>query len=421
MLDYLRSCFKSKDIRAKIFFTLAVFALVRFISHIPLPQIDREQLAAFLSQSENQVFGVLSMFTGGSLTQLSIDMLGVGPYITASIIVQLLTKAIPKWEMISKEGNSGREKLNQYSRYLTLPLAIIQGYSMILLFKSQGILSVVTTQEIIGILLVTTATSLLVMWLGELITERGIGNGISMIISIGIIASLPTQISNTSAIIEAGNIGAIITFLVVALLAVYVIVFVNEAERKIPITQARRGFATKSSVDSYLPIKVNTSGVIPIIFALSFMTFPAVIARFLSTANSEAVRNFAQRLTDLSNDNLYYGIGYFVLVFVFTFVYTYIVFQPEQIAENLQKQGSFIPGVRLGSETIAYLKQTILRLTVIGAVFLSLIAVMPIVMQETMRVDTLVIGGTSILIIVSVIIETARQLNSLVLMRRYDN
>lgn len=422
MLNLLLQIWKSKDLRSKILFTLGILIFIRIIAHIPLPQIDRAQLANFLNQSENQVFGVLSLFTGGSLARLSIDLLGVGPYITASIIVQLLTKAIPAWDEINKEGTGGRERLNQYTRYLTVPLAIIQGYATIILLKNQNILSLVTTADMIKILLTVTATSLFVMWLGELISEKGIGNGISLIIALGIIAGLPQQISNTASTIQTSGYLDLFLLIGVWLVTILVVVIVNDAERKLPVTYARRAIgATNNPVDSYLPIKVNTAGVVPIIFALSFLTFPAVIARFLATAKSAVIVNFSSWVTNFLQNNLYYGISYFLLVFVFTFFYTYIVFQPQQISENLQKNGGFIPGVRPGNETARFLGYIISRVTVIGAFFLAFIAVLPLITQKLANISTLVIGGTSILIVVSVIIETNRQLASQLSMRRYDN
>lgn len=420
MRETLTVLLKSRDLRNRILFTVGVLILIRFIAHIPLPQIDRSQLANFLNQSENQIFGILSLFTGGSLAQLSLDMMGVGPYITASIIVQLLTKAIPSWEAISKEGNSGREKLNQYTRYLTVPLAFLQGYATVSLLKSQGVLTLLTTSDIAKILLIVSATSIFVMWLGELISERGIGNGISMIIALGIIAGLPQQITNTASVLESGNYFSLGIVVALVLATIGVIVLVNEAERKIPITYARRAATQTGAVDSYLPLRVNIAGVVPIIFALSFLTFPAIIARFLSTAKSQFIVDFSNAITAFVNNQLNYGIAYFLLVFVFTFFYTYIVFQPTQIAENLQNQGSFIPGVRPGSETVSFLSYTISRITVLGAIFLAAIAILPIIIEQAINLPSLVIGGTSILIVVSVVIETSRQLNSQVIMHRYD-
>lgn len=419
MLKALKSVWQSKDLRRKVLFTLAILVFIRLIAHIPLPQIDRAQLQNFLGQSENQVFGILGLFTGGSISRLSIDLMGVGPYITASIVVQLLTKAIPAWEAISKEGSQGREKLNQYTRYLSVPMALIQGYGTVALLKSQNIFPLLTNLELAQILLTITVTSLFVMWLGELISEKGIGNGISLIIGLGIIAGLPQQITNTASIIESGNYTSLAIVLALFIATIAVVIMVNEAERKIPVTYARRAVGA-GNVDSYLPLRVNSAGVIPIIFALSFLTFPAVIARFLSTASSPKIVAFSQQITDLVNNQTFYGIAYALLVFIFTFFYTYIVFQPNQIAENLQKQGGFIPGVRPGTETSKFLKYVISRLTVLGAIFLSVIAVMPIIVENAINLQTLVLGGTSILIVVSVIVETNRQLGSQIIMHRYD-
>jgi len=421
MQETLLALWKSRDLRNRILFTIGVLFLIRLVAHIPVPQIDRSELANFLGQSQNQIFGILSLFTGGSLSRLSIDMMGVGPYITASIVVQLLTKAIPTWEALSKEGSIGREKLNQYTRYLTVPLGIVQGYGTIAILKSQNVLTLLTTPDLIKLLLIITAATVFVMWLGELISERGIGNGISMIIALGIIAGLPQQITNTASVVQSGNY--LNLFLVIALfiVTIAVIILVNEAERKVPVTYARRAIGSGNAVDSYLPLRVNTAGVVPIIFALSFLTFPAIIARFLATARSQNVVHAATFVNNLLANQLFYGITYFLLVLIFTFFYTYIVFQPEQIAENLQQQGSFIPGVRPGTETSRFLKYIISRITVMGALFLAAIAVLPLIIQHVINLPTLVIGGTSILIVVSVIIETSRQLSSQIIMHRYDN
>ncbi|MDP3993292.1 MAG: preprotein translocase subunit SecY [bacterium] len=422
MLGSLKQIWKSKDLRTKILITLGLLAFVRVIAHIPLPGIDRVQLESFLGQSQNQVFSVLSVFTGGSISNISIDLMGVGPYITASIVVQLMTKVIPAWEEINKEGTSGREKLNQYTRYLTVPMALIQGYGMLVLLKSQNILTNITTEQILTMLLVIVATSVFVMWIGELISERGMGNGISLIIALGIVAGLPQQIANTANIASAGNISMLIILTLLAILTIAVIVIMNDAERKVPVTYPRRavGASGGSGVDSYLPLKVNTAGVIPIIFALSFLTFPTIIARFLSTAKSEFLQKFAAAVTSFTSNEVYYAISYGLLVFVFAFFYTYIVFQPKEISENLQKQGGFVPGIRPGNETASFLSYTIGRLTFIGAIFLAVIAILPNILSTTTGIQTLVIGGTSILIVVSVVIETSRQLSGQLSMRRYD-
>lgn len=423
MLKTLRQIWRSPDLRSRIGLTFGLLVFVRILTHIPLPGIDRSQLLQFLNQSENQVFGVLSLFTGGSLSNISIDMMGVGPYITGSIIVQILTKAIPSWEAMSKEDARGREKLNQYSRYLALPMAFIQGYGLLALLRSQQVVTLDNGQTIALMLLTVSATSIFVMWIGELISERGIGNGISLIIALNIVAGLPQQITNTATAVQGGNWTGLIVLIAIAVVTIVVTIIMNEAARQVPITYARRQAAPGSrlgGVDSYLPIRVNTAGVIPIIFALSFLTFPQVIARFLATAKSERLTQIAASIDQALTNQLYYGIAYFILVVVFSFFYTYIVFEPKNVADNLQKQGSFIPGVRPGSETARFLRLIITRLTTVGALFLGAIAVLPIIMQEATGISTLVIGGTSILIVVSVVVETQRQLASHLSMRQYD-
>jgi preprotein translocase subunit SecY len=424
MFEALFQVFKSRDLRYKILFTLVILAFVRVVAHVPLPQIDRSQLEQFLAQGENQIFGILSLFTGGALEQLSIALLGVGPYITGSIIVQVLKKAIPAWDAMSKEGGPAREKLNQYSRYMSVPLAFVQGFGMITLLRSQNVIPEMSSGELTLVLLALTATSVFLMWLGEIISERGIGNGVSLIIALGIISGLPQQLANVASTAEANSYLNLFIFGIIALATVAVIVMVNEAQRKIPITYAKRSVGpvstTGSPVDSYLPLRVNTAGVIPIIFALSFLTFPAVVARFLGTARSEAVVGFSERVTAFIGNELYYAVLYFLFVFGFTFFYTYIVLEPKQLAENLQKQGGFIPGVRPGNETVSFLNYTISRVTVIGAIFLATIAVLPILVDNSLNVPSLVIGGTGVLIVVSVVVDTSRQIAGQLSLRRYD-
>jgi len=421
-LTILKQMWQSRDLRNRLMFTLAILFFIRIVGHIPLPGIDKTQLANFLSQSENQVFGVLSMFTGGSIYRLSIDLIGVGPYITASIIVQLLTKVIPSWEAIQKEGTSGQERLNSYTRYLTPFMALVQGYGMIALLKSQSVLTIDSTFQLVTMLASIMATSIFVMWLGELISERGLGNGISLIIALGIVSGFPQQIANTAATTQGTGYWSVLIFGAMFLITIAVIVLVNGAERRVPIIYSRRaaGYRASTGVESFLPIKVNLAGVIPIIFALSFLTFPLVIARFLTTAKSEMLVNFATNMTNFINNSTYYSITYFLLVLIFTFFYTYIVFQPEQVAENVQKQGGFIPGIRPGKEMVYYLKFIISRITVIGSLFLGFIAVLPFVVKSVIDIPTLTLGGTSILIVVSVILETSRTIAGQLTMHRYD-
>jgi preprotein translocase subunit SecY len=367
------------------------------------------------------------MFSGGTMENFSIILMGVGPYITSSIIFQLLAMVVPKLEEMQKEGESGQQKITQYTRILTIPLSIIQAYAMIILLKNQGIVPAFSAAQMATMLIVVTAGTILLMWLGEIITEKGIGNGVSLIISIGILAGLPSQISNTWSIVVSGDASGylkIAGFGVLALLVIAAIIFVNEGMRKIPVTYARKirtGRASLKGVDTHLPLKVNTAGVIPIIFAMSFMILPGVLAKFLQSAKSQSVVDFAFSMERFFNNQLYYGIIYFVLVFAFTYFYTSIIFHPERVAENLQKQGGFIPGLRPGRETSLYLSKTIRLLTFAGGIFLAVIAVLPFILQSATKITTLSIGGTGILIIVAVIIETYRQIMSQLSVHTYDH
>jgi preprotein translocase subunit SecY len=424
-MEKLLKIWNYKDLRLKILVALSLLILSRILAHIPLPGVDIAALRSFFEK--NQVFGLLNMFSGGTMENFSIILMGVGPYITSSIIFQLLAMVIPKLEEMQKEGESGQQKITQYTRLLTIPLSMIQAYAMIILLKNQGIVPTFTTTQMTTMLIVVTAGTILLMWLGEIITEKGIGNGVSLIISIGILAGLPSQISNTWSIVTSGDASGylkIAGFGLLALLVVAAIIFVNEGMRKIPVTYARKihtGRASLKGVDTHLPLKVNTAGVIPIIFAMSFMILPGVVAKFLQGAKSQSIVDFAYSMERFFNNQLYYGIIYFVLVFAFTYFYTSIIFHPDRVAENLQKQGGFIPGLRPGRETASYLSRTISRITFAGGLFLALIAVLPFILQSVTNITTLSIGGTGILIIVAVIIETYRQIMSQLSVHTYDH
>jgi len=424
-MEKLLKIWNYKDLRLKILVALSLLILSRILAHIPLPGVDISALRSFFEK--NQVFGLLNMFSGGTMENFSIILMGVGPYITSSIIFQLLAMVVPKLEEMQKEGESGQQKITQYTRILTIPLSIIQAYAMIILLKNQGIVPAFSAAQMATMLIVVTAGTILLMWLGEIITEKGIGNGVSLIISIGILAGLPSQISNTWSIVVSGDASGylkIAGFGVLALLVIAAIIFVNEGMRKIPVTYARKirtGRASLKGVDTHLPLKVNTAGVIPIIFAMSFMILPGVLAKFLQSAKSQSVVDFAFSMERFFNNQLYYGIIYFVLVFAFTYFYTSIIFHPERVAENLQKQGGFIPGLRPGRETSLYLSKTISRITFAGGIFLAVIAVLPFILQSATKITTLSIGGTGILIIVAVIIETYRQIMSQLSVHTYDH
>jgi preprotein translocase subunit SecY len=422
-METLNKIWHYKDLRNKILVVLGLLVVTRVISHIPMPGVNLAQLRTFFDQ--NQIFGLLNMFSGGTMSSFSIALMGVGPYITSSIVFQLLTMIVPKLEEMQKEGETGRKAINQYTRLLTVPLAAIQGYSMLFLLRSQGIIPTWNIYQLIIMLISITAGTLILMWIGEIITEKGIGNGLSLIISIGILSGLPSQIRNTASLISVGDTGKIfslIIFIVITLLIVAMIVLITEGQRNIPVSYARksRGASSYSSLNTYLPIKVNTAGVIPIIFAMSLMVLPGVLGKFLETASTPWVANAAKFTTELFKNNLFYGIFYFFLVLAFTYFYTSVVFKPEQIAENLQKQGGFIPGIRPGNETIHYLGNIITRITLTSSVFLGFIAVIPFIMQAITNLNTLVIGGTGILIVVSVVIETMNQLQAQLTMHNYE-
>lgn len=419
-MNTLRAIWNSPDLRKRILYTLALLTVFRVLAHIPMPGVDLEAIRAFFSQYA--LFGLLNLFTGGSMENFSIVLMGVGPYITASIIFQLLIIIIPRLEELQKEGESGRERINQYTRLLAVPLSFLQGYSTLILLKNQGIIGSFTPLDLFTILVTVTGGTMLLMWLGELISEYGIGNGMSLLITLGILAGIPSSLSQTFQIADQTGYVSIAIFALISLVVTVGIVFVNEGERQIPITYARRvrGNQASGGVATFLPLKVAMAGVVPIIFALSMMIFPPVAAQFLQSVQTPWVQSAAQYVIDLFANNAFYGTAYFLLVVIFTFFYTSIVFQPEQVAENIQKQGGFVPGLRPGRETADYLGKVLNRITLFGAFFLGAIAVLPFIVQSMTDIQTLVLGGTSTLIAVSVILETMRQIRAQLTTRRYE-
>jgi preprotein translocase subunit SecY len=390
-----------------------------------MPAVDREALRSFLEG--NTLFGLLNVFSGGAMANFSIALMGVGPYITSSIIMQLLTMVFPQLEELQKEGEQGQRTINQYTRLLTVPLALLQSYAMISFLKSQGVVTTYTLTDLSLMLVGATAGTILIMWLGEIISENGIGNGISLIITLGIVADFPQSLLNVYNLIFGGGIidwTKLIIYLVVAVAAVIVlalVVLVTEAERRIPVVYARRisGPRSYGSVETHLPLRVNAAGVIPIIFAISLLLFPGVIARFLSQARSVWLANFAQGIDFFLQNQAYYALLYFFLIIAFTYFYTSIVFRPDRIAENLQKRGGFIPGIRPGTETSTYLNFVMNRIILFGGLFLAGIAVLPYMMEGATGMQ-IVLGGTGLLITVAVIIETMRQIQAQLLTKQYD-
>jgi len=414
--------FKIRELRNKILFILVIFVIFRLVASIPVPGIDAERLKSFFES--NQLFGLLNLFTGGAMKNLSIAMLGLGPYITAVIIMQLLTMIFPRLEALYKEeGEAGRQKFNQYGRILTVPLAALQAYSMIMLFKSQQIFGALSIFQLVTTISVITAGTLFLMWLGELISEKGIGNGVSLLIFAGIVASFPNSFRQTLVNWDPASIPSYIGFLAIAVVVIVGVVIITEGRRNIPVSYAKRVRGNKiyGGVSTYLPMNVNPAGVMPIIFALSFILLPGMIGSFLANAQNHWVATVARFLRDLfQSGQLTYGIIYFLLVVIFTYFYTAVTFDPKNISENLQKMGGFIPGIRPGPPTTHFLNFILNRVLLIGAIFLGVIAVAPTIVQAATGVTTFQIGGTSILIVVSVILETLRQIESQLTMREYE-
>ncbi|MEZ4156416.1 MAG: preprotein translocase subunit SecY [Candidatus Paceibacterota bacterium] len=416
----LFQAFKIPETRKKILIILGLLAVFRLFAAIPIPGINVEQLRNFLAG--NQFFGFLNLFAGGGLDNLSIMMLGVGPYITATIVMQLLTMIFPNLkELYYEQGAIGRAKFNRISRWLTVPFAALQGYGLLNLFQSQGLIGPFSSAQIFQNVLIVTAGSVLLMWIGELMSEQKIGSGISLIIFAGIVAQLPSAIQTA---FFSYNEDLLISYLVFAAVAVAIIagvVFVTEGERKIPVVYSKRvrGNKVYGGASTYLPLKVNQAGVIPIIFAISILLFPQFLAQILTAFSSGFAVKLQGILAAFTANHLAYGLTYFVLVAVFTYFYTAITFNPEELSKNLQHSGGFIPGIRPGKPTERYLKSTTGKITLFGAVFLGLIAVLPIITQAFTNTNTLSIGGTALLIVVSVALETYRQIESQVSIREY--
>ncbi|MEK7081473.1 MAG: preprotein translocase subunit SecY [Patescibacteria group bacterium] len=409
-----------KSLRNKILFVLFALVLFRVMAAIPIPGIDAARLTQFLSN--NQFFGLLNIFSGGGLSNLSIVMLGVGPYITASIIMQLLTMMSSRLKALyHEEGDAGKKKFTQYSRLLTVPLAIIQGFGLLVLLERQGILGELVLMDRLINLAVVVAGSMLLMWIGEIISEYGIGNGVSLIIFAGIVASLPGTVTELIFTFEPAQLPLYIGFVAVAILIVLGVVIITEAERPIPITYAKRvrGMKVYGGVSTYLPLRVNQAGVIPIIFALSILLLPQMLANFLSTIDNSVIVWISAAINSLFSNGWFYSVFYFVLVFLFTYFYTAVTFDPDSISTNLQKSGAFIPGVRPGQSTSDYLSKILTRITMVGALFLGAIAVLPLAMQSITGITSLAIGGTALLIVVSVVLDLLKKIDAQVSMREY--
>ncbi len=424
MSDLIRpiiSAFKIPELRRKILITALLLIIYRVAAHIPIGGIDIAGLKSLFAS--NQLLGLLDIFSGGTLANFSILALGLNPYINASIIIQLLTIVFPKLEALSKEGEQGRQKINQYTRYLTIPLAVVQAIGMYTLLKNQGLVESSNPLQIIAIIISMVAGTMFAMWLGELLTEYGIGNGISILIFAGIIARAPVVLFQTVSIVEQQQFLNLLIFIGLGILVTAAIVFVNEGRRQIAIHYARRfaGGRNLSPVQTYLPLRVNQAGVIPIIFAVSLVLIPSFGGQFLANLAQPQLSGIGRFLVqNFQPESVAYNLIYFFLVLGFTYFYTAVIFNPTKIADEIKKNGGFVPGIRPGSATAAYLNYILLRITLAGGVFLGLIAILPSIASQFSGVSTLVVGGTSLLIVVSVVLDTSKQFESKLVERNYE-
>jgi preprotein translocase subunit SecY len=431
MLQAVINAFKIADLRRKILFTLGVLVLFRVIAHIPVPGVDFAKLSNAFSgnNSLSGLFNILNIFSGGTLQSFSVAAMGVYPYITASIIIQLLTGVIPRLSELSKEGETGRNQLNKYTTWLTIPLAALQAFGQAQLLNSQfGALPLFGSDFLLTVTVIVSlvAGTMFLVWLGELITENGIGQGISIIIFGGIVSRIPGQILQLGQTGATGtSIFSLVLFAAIGLLTVVGIIMINEGQRRIPVHYSRSimrgGRMMRQAGSSFIPLRVNSSGMIPLIFALSIMSFPVIVAGFFTAASTGWVKDAALWVYGNFQPNTFqYNIIYFVMVVAFTFFYTSVVFSQQRIAENLQKSGGAVPGIRPGPNTDRFLTTVLTRITVGGAVFLGVVAILPWIASQLTGVQQLSFTSTSLLILVGVAIDTMKQLESQLLMRRYE-
>ncbi len=416
----LKAVFVDSTLRTRVFFLLGILVLFRVLAAVPVPGVDPLRLSQFLAS--NQFLGLLNIFSGGGLSTLSVVMLGVGPYITGSIIMQLLTIMIPRLKQLyQEEGEIGRKKFTQYARLLTVPLALIQGFGILSILQKQGVIDHLSLFHLATNLIVITAGTLLLMWLGELISEFGVGNGVSVIIFAGIVAAIPQHVGQALYTFTRADIPLYAIFALAAVLVIAAVVFITEAERPLPITYAKRirGMRVFGGVSTYLPLRLNQAGVIPIIFALSILLFPQLLAQYLVNTTNELAHTIGQALSSFLQNQMFYGIVYFLFVFIFTYFYTAVTFDPDTIADNLQKNGAFIPGVRPGKPTSEYIGRVLTRITLFGASFLGLIAILPLIARALTGNQVLAVGGTALLIVVSVVTDIIKKIDAQITMREY--
>ncbi len=425
MIDSALNAFRIPDLRNKVLYTIGLLLVFRVIAHIPVPGVDLAALRDLFAN--NQLLGLLNLFSGGALQTFSVVALGVYPYITGSIIMQLLLPLIPRLEALSKEGEMGRNKLNQYTRVMTVPLAFLQGFGQVSLLQRSGVLanfnlfSGATFLPSLSLLVALTAGTMLLVWLGELITENGIGNGISLIIFAGIVARVPAGISQ----VVAGSLSAtsLIAFGAIGIATIAGIVIVQEGQRRIPVQYSKRIRGTRmyQGQSTHIPLKVNSAGMIPLIFALSIMIFPGTIASYFQASSNQGVADFAANIVNFFNSQtgLAYWLLYFLLVVAFTYFYTAVTFQQQNLPENLQKNGGFIPGIRPGRPTAEYLNKVLNRITLVGALFLGIVAILPFFARAITNVQTLTSASTGLLIVVGVVLDTMKQMEAQMMMRNY--
>jgi len=419
-LKKLEILVRDRFLRTRVLFILGIFAIFRLLSTIPIPGVDVAALQNFLQG--NQFFGLLNIFSGGALSQLSIVMLGTGPFITGSIIIQLLTILSPKLkDMYHHQGEIGRKKFNQVSRLITIPIAALQGFGLLALLTQQGIIQNLGIVGTITNLIIVISGAMLTMWLGELISEYGFGNGVSLIIFAGIVASIPSNISQLIFTYTPSQLPTYIGLLVAIIVLVAGIIYIAEAERPLPVIYAKhsRGGQTYGGTASYIPLRINMAGVMPIIFGISILLFPRMIANFFMVASNATLQRIGNIVNDIFNNGWFYGITYFILVFLFTYFYTAITFDPESMADNLQKGGAFIPGVRPGMATREYIGMVVNRITLVSALFLAVLAIIPTIVQSATGITSFALGGTSILIVVGVISDLINKLDAQIAMREY--
>src|SRR3989344_4858323 len=421
ILSPIINILRTPELKKKVYFTALIFLIFRIFAHVPVPAVDTSRLAQFFS--ENQFLALLDIFSGGTLVNFSVMALGLNPYINASIIFQLLTQVFPALEEMQKEGEAGRERINQYTRLLTIPLALLQSTGMYFLLRSQQVIGTLAIHEMIAMVVTMTAGSMLLIWLGELITQHGVGNGISLLIFGGIVGRLPVMVWQAKTVVTGENILQFVLFTALAVFVVASIVLVNEATRKVPIAYAKRvrGKALYGGQTTHLPLRLNQAGVIPIIFAVSLVLLPSMLANFLGQVPNPAIASFFTNLARFFDpSSITYNLLYFLLVVGFTYFYTAITFNPEKIASEVQKYGGFVPGIRPGSATANYLNYILTRITLAGALFLGTIAILPALVQGVTGISVLLLGGTGVLIVVSVVLETMKAMEAQLITRNYE-